>query len=655
VADINLNIALSVQEAAKNIEKLSQQAAKSLGGIEKSSEKANESLSSISKSTSIVGQAFSTFLGNVATQAVNKLTDSAKALFNTFIVQGVGAYQEQEDAVAKLNSSLLAQGDLSKDVQGALLEQAAALQSVTKFGDETIIGVQALIANLTDLEVNGIKRTTEATLNFASALGVDAETAATTISKALEGNVGALKRYGISVKAGATDTETFNNVLGALEQRFGSASEAAVQTFSGAMAQLKNTFGDLQEETGALIAQNPAVIAGIAQVSSFFQGLTKVFIENKKPLSDFVSQLVVFAGETVVFVIKSLDFLQTQFTNIAQGFSALTNVFAVGIAKLTGQNETFIQSLNEVYEEDTKKRYESLEARKQVFAEVQALAEKSVAQIEAAALKEQEIANTKFQADQERETIKTQLADQKRIEDEEKRQVALEKEINDLITHNENLKAIDGNKYAEQISANQRLIDDKARQLQDGSNREIAIERKLTELKRQELNARLNQAGTFFGNLATLSQTGNKELFEIGKIAAIAQAVVSGATAINNALAVPPYPVGVALAASAAVAAGVQIATISAQKLATGMTEIPKGFNNDSFPALLSSGERVISVPQNQDLKSFMEEERGSRSMLASIAEKLDMALNRPIVIEINGREVFRAVSDELSAGRAFA
>lgn len=39
---------------------------------------------------------------------------------------------------------------------------------------------------------------------------------------------------------------------------------------------------------------------------------------------------------------------------------------------------------------------------------------------------------------------------------------------------------------------------------------------------------------------------------------------------------------------------------------ANGITEVPSGFSNDSFPARLSSGERVVDASTNQDLKSFL-------------------------------------------------
>jgi len=84
-----------------------------------------------------------------------------------------------------------------------------------------------------------------------------------------------------------------------------------------------------------------------------------------------------------------------------------------------------------------------------------------------------------------------------------------------------------------------------------------------TKIETAKNQAVLTSAGEFFGNMTSLSQSGNKNLGAIGKAAAIAQATVSGFTAIQNALAVPPYPVGVALAISAGVATAANIAAIS--------------------------------------------------------------------------------------------
>ena len=51
----------------------------------------------------------------------------------------------QQDAVAKLNAALLAQGILTNQTSDDLQAYASELQAVTRFGDETILGTQAMI------------------------------------------------------------------------------------------------------------------------------------------------------------------------------------------------------------------------------------------------------------------------------------------------------------------------------------------------------------------------------------------------------------------------------------------------------------------------------------------------------------------------------
>lgn len=101
---------------------------------------------------------------------------------------------------------------------------------------------------------------------------------------------------------------------------------------------------------------------------------------------------------------------------------------------------------------------------------------------------------------------------------------------------------------------------------QQYADERVAIAKEEADRKRQIELDRLSAMSQLFGNLATLMQTENRKLFEIGKAAAIAQAIVNTATAITNALAVQPFPLGFALAATAGVAGAVQIATIQNQK-----------------------------------------------------------------------------------------
>ena len=96
---------------------------------------------------------------------------------------------------------------------------------------------------------------------------------------------------------------------------------------------------------------------------------------------------------------------------------------------------------------------------------------------------------------------------------------------------------------------------------------DVISEQTAAQMKRkvaaEETEFKYKNANDFFGNLASLSKSGNAKLAAIGKAAAIAQATIQGIVAVQNALAVQPYPVGLALAASAGIAAAANVAQIA--------------------------------------------------------------------------------------------
>jgi hypothetical protein len=101
------------------------------------------------------------------------------------------------------------------------------------------------------------------------------------------------------------------------------------------------------------------------------------------------------------------------------------------------------------------------------------------------------------------------------------------------------------------------------REESDRVEREAALGRQAQAAAEVALNReRLNAAGSFFGNLATLMNTNSKKQFELGKIFAIADAGVKTAGAAIDAFAwgtkIGGYWTGVAMAA-AAVAAGLNM------------------------------------------------------------------------------------------------
>lgn len=84
----------------------------------------------------------------------------------------------------------------------------------------------------------------------------------------------------------------------------------------------------------------------------------------------------------------------------------------------------------------------------------------------------------------------------------------------------------------------------------------------------------IDASGQFFGNMSTLMNSGSRKLFEIGKVAAIANAVVAGTEAavhsFNFGAKLGGPVLGGAMAAASLLATGVQIQSIRAQQFGGG-------------------------------------------------------------------------------------
>jgi hypothetical protein len=167
MADKKLNIKVSTTGAGK--------AKQEIGGLN----------GAISKMGKAVGIASAAYFG-------------ARGLISGFssVIRLAG---EQEQAEKKLEVAL---GKTST----ALLNHASALQKMTAFGDEAIIGVQSSLAAFIKDEEQ-IKKATEATLDMAVAMGMDLKAAGDLVAKTLGSSTNAMSRYGIQVEGAVGSTE----------------------------------------------------------------------------------------------------------------------------------------------------------------------------------------------------------------------------------------------------------------------------------------------------------------------------------------------------------------------------------------------------------------------------------------------------------------
>ncbi len=192
---------------------------------------------------------------------------TAAALAVSGVVRIVGdlvaAYGEQEDSEARLAAAIQATGKEAVISTAALHDMASELQEVTTFGDEVTISAIAMLQQLSDLGEQGLKQITPVMQDFAAAMRIDLNMAASLIGKTLGSTTNALSRYGIQVDATAPKSEKLAQLTEAMEEKFSGMARAMGKTTLGSIERLNNAMGDLKEEGGKQLLEilNPAITA----------------------------------------------------------------------------------------------------------------------------------------------------------------------------------------------------------------------------------------------------------------------------------------------------------------------------------------------------------------------------------------------------------
>lgn len=244
----------SVEKSLKNIEqdakKTGDKVGKSLGSDLKSS--LGKSFKSIALAAAGVGAAI------LSAFAFKKVVEAASI---------------QEDAINKLNQSLSSAGTFSQEASEDIQNFARQLQRTTTTGDETTLSMVALARNFTTTNEQA-KNLTAAAIDLSAATGLTLEGSIKNLGKTYAGLTGelgesipALRNYTVEqLKAGAA--------IDLVSKRFAGAAASEINTFSGALKQLQNIFGDLLETLGGMKTQSPVFVASIKFISTEIEKLT---------------------------------------------------------------------------------------------------------------------------------------------------------------------------------------------------------------------------------------------------------------------------------------------------------------------------------------------------------------------------------------------
>lgn len=581
--DVKINF--QVDGNAEKVLKLITKAVKDLG----------DESSDTSKKTSTAFETFKGVLGAAGVVgAVNLATDAAKKLFDTFVVQGIGAASEQEDAIKKLNVALSQSGDFSAAASQDLQNFATSLQSSSVFSDELIISQLALAKsfNTTNEEAKAL---VEAAVNLSAQTGQDLNTSVRQLGQTLDGTAGRVAEMVPELKLLTAEQLKAGDAIDIVAQKYGGSALAQTQTYSGAIAKLGLNFNEVQETIGGFITQNPAIVTAVNLISERIAIFNESLASEGGGIKQFINQLVPQMITGVGYVVEAFGYFGEVVELVLLPFTAAvaygtSNIVALSYA-MTGDFETaklvFSQGIDEV---------------KQKIGEAFSF--------------------------EDSETVKAGEAIRQLGKDVEENTAKTQAAMNSL-------------------PPNQKKVN---KELEDGQKKTFFNINQFEKLSTQE---RLSNLQSTTGYISQLTKSSNKELFAIGKAAAISTATIDGILAVQKALASAPVPINFVLAALVGAATAVNVANIAATPppaFASGSSFVGGAPGTDNVPAFLSRGERVFTTDQNKDFSAFLQTEGSNSVLLGAILDKLSN-MQSGVSVQIGGKTLVNTLQDELDAG----
>lgn len=201
-------------------------------------------------------------LGLGSLLAVGGVSVSLAGLFTKFLRES----SEAEQALSRFNLAFQNMGHGTGVAKREMIDFAATIQRTTKYTDEAVLEAQAVLFRFGSLTGETFKRARADIVDVAAALGADLSTAASTVGRALENpaqGMRMLRSLGVVLSASqqalvkdlmetGRQGEAQALILTEMEKRYKGAAEAAGNTLAGALAKVKNAFGELFEDPDAM-------------------------------------------------------------------------------------------------------------------------------------------------------------------------------------------------------------------------------------------------------------------------------------------------------------------------------------------------------------------------------------------------------------------
>jgi len=662
-----------------------------MGGLSPTAKNAGDEISRASKeASSFANSAVGIAVGTAAYQVFS----SAISFVKSSITESIDAFAESEDAVNRLGQALRLTGSDTQSARDDITSFASALQASSKFNDEAIIGQFNFAKSLGTTNAQA-KALVLAGANLSATLGGSLEENVDKLGKTLSGTAGRLAQYIPELRSLTQEQLKNGEAADLINKKYSGAAANDLKTYSGQVASLKNSFNDLQEVLGKTIVQ-----------SGLFQSIMnrlKIAVDEAKIAQDAYSvQVLGMAGanaigtKTASQLTEDTKKLAAQITIINKEIEDREKAFVVdpieaaqeeaaiarlrlqldGLSKAKAQIES--QKLGPVLPEAKDvapakvKTNEELDAEKKKNAEI--LAAKREFQLQKDTFEEANL-NLEIQNDAARDAAKLTTMAEFNAKIVESDNLQQNEELIRLAEFNIKKAEIDAQLKEDSLSSSlsqeekkleiqkialdkqlalEKIKNDTSIQQSKNTNKTLTDNEKntkqaLIEVEKSFQNSKYTLIGQGFQLGAALAKDGSKEQFLINKAGAVAEVLIGDAKAralIPAQTAMIPFP------ANLAAAAGLNSYVTAQTSLGLGIIAATaiKGFAEggivgattgaDNRIASIRDGEMVLNA--NQQKKLFDMINNGGSG-------------GGDIIVQIDGREVARAVRNQIQGGFVLA
>ena len=309
-----------------------------------------------------VGRALKGLSGQAKAMGASLIAAFAVRRIQQYIGVVLNAFGRQERAILRVNSALLNMGQFTEENAKFLQDHAAGLQRITQAGDEAILEATATIGDLAkELTVGELAKAQEAAIALADTFfDGNLSSAASLLAKTLGSSTNALSRYGIEIDTAATQSEKLEEILGITQDLFLTSQRASVD-LTGRTAQLSNSWGDMHEALGRIIARGFGLTETLFNIREFVDRMTASLERNQGQIAgwgQFIIKTMKAAFESVRFVIRAAfnlgQVIGTALEAVALGmqrvYAPTINRFIDLIDKIPGVNIPF--RMNELTPEE---------------------------------------------------------------------------------------------------------------------------------------------------------------------------------------------------------------------------------------------------------------------------------------------------------------